>query len=83
MKKPYYFTYSTDGNQDHQGGHIIIHANDESEARVRYEELYGKNDSGFLKFAFQYSEELWNEIDDHGFNKHCHHEYDKEGEDHE
>ena len=73
--KPSYFTYGTGSAMDHYKGHIIIWAKSPDEARNLYRDIYGLHNDSYLGFAFQYTQEEWDAIPDHGFNKLCHAEY--------
>src|SRR5574344_1218486 len=53
----FYFTFGCDEKQIHDGGLIVIEANNYYEAREKFVEKYGIDKDGCLPFAFQYTEE--------------------------
>jgi len=69
----FYFTYGTSETMDFQGGHIVIKAETERDARSRYIKEF-PNEDGIAHFAFSYTEEQWEEFKTQGlgFNKQCH-----------
>ena len=69
----FYFTYSNSGTQHCRGGHFKIKAENWIHARYLYIKIFGG-----CAFAFQYNEEEWKRISEHGFNEECHGEYSEQ-----
>lgn len=62
MKK-YYITYGMSDSQPFKGGWSTVYAKNEEQARKKHAKKYGFTDGGYLRFAFSYSEERWEEMD--------------------